>query len=50
MMSGKLVTLTKQSFITELLNDIKQLKMQTMEQTKRIEFLGNRVADYEQYS
>lgn len=51
MMSGELATLTKQqSIITDLLNEIKQLKMQTAEQAKKIDLLENRLADLEQYS
>lgn len=51
MMSGELALLTKQqSTITDLLTEIKQLKIQTAEQAKKIDFLENRVADLEQYS
>uniref|UniRef100_A0A087X4L0 L1 transposable element RRM domain-containing protein n=1 Tax=Poecilia formosa TaxID=48698 RepID=A0A087X4L0_POEFO len=51
MMSGELAILTKQqSTITDLLTEIKQLKIQTVEQAKKIDFLENRVADLEQYS
>ena len=51
MMSSEMATLTKQqSIITELLEEIKRLKLQNGEQQKRIVDLEDRVSDLEQYS
>ncbi len=50
-MTSEIVTLMKQnSIITELLEEIKQLKRQNMEQEKKILQLENRVSELEQYS
>lgn len=51
MMSSEMASVTKlHSIITELLGEIKQLKMLNIEQEKKIIYLENRVSDLEQYS
>lgn len=51
MMTSEMAIFTKQqSIITELLDEIKQLKRLNLEHEKKIGYLENRVADLEQYS